>query len=163
MASVKSWYPQPEATPGVPQASERGHVPNTPTRYQVSPDRLQVAAGQVEQGATQIKSAVAEVVRVIEGISADWTGAGYQQFSGLCMKWERAAAEMQKSISGIASLLQNAAVAYQQVEAEVARLFGGDAPSPASAAPGASSESSSSGADAGASLRSSPLPPRGDR
>ena len=100
---------------------------NTFTRYQVSPERLQAAAGQVEQGAVQIKSAVAEVVRVIEGISADWTGAGYQQFSGLCMKWERAAAEMQKSISGIASLLQNAATAYQQVEQEVARLFGGEA------------------------------------
>ncbi|MGH9029151.1 MAG: WXG100 family type VII secretion target [Acidimicrobiales bacterium] len=102
---------------------------NTSTRYQVSPDRLQVAAGQVEQGAIQIKNAVADVVRVIETISADWTGAGYQQFSGLCNKWERAAAEMQKSISGIGSLLQNAAVAYQQVEQEVARLFGGEAPS----------------------------------
>jgi WXG100 family type VII secretion target len=102
---------------------------NSSTRYQVSPDRLQAAAGQVEQGANQIKAAVAEVVRVIEGISSDWTGAGYQQFSGLCMKWERAAAEMQKSISGIASLLQNAAIAYQQVEQEVARLFGGEFPS----------------------------------
>ena len=141
-------------------------MPNTPTRYQVSPDRLQVAAGQVEQGATQIKSAVAEVVRVIEGISADWTGAGYQQFSGLCMKWERAAAEMQKSISGIASLLQNAAIAYQQVESEVSRLFGGDAPSPAPSASGAgasSGSSASAAADAGASMGSSPLPPRGDR
>jgi len=97
---------------------------NTPSRYQVSPERLQAAAGQVEQGAVQIKAAVAEVVHVIEGISADWTGAGYQQFSGLCAKGERAAAEMQKSISGIASLLQNAAGAYQQVEQEVARLFG---------------------------------------
>jgi WXG100 family type VII secretion target len=111
---------------------------NTSTRYQVSPDRLQVAAGQVEQGAMQIKSAVADVVRVIESISADWTGAGYQQFSGLCSKWERAAAEMQKSISGIASLLQNAAVAYQQVEAEVARLFGGDVPSPSGPSQGPS-------------------------
>lgn len=118
-----------------------------------------MAAGQVEQGATQIKSAVAEVVRVIEGISADWTGAGYQQFSGLCMKWERAAAEMQKSISGIASLLQNAAIAYQQVEHEVARLFGGEAPSaPAFAESSGSGEGSS--AEAG---RSSGLPARGDR
>jgi WXG100 family type VII secretion target len=100
---------------------------NTSTRYQVSPERLQAAAGQVEQGAVQIKAAVSEVVRVVEGVSADWTGAGYQQFSGLCSKWERAAAEMQKSISGIASLLQNAATAYQQVEQEVARLFGGEA------------------------------------
>jgi WXG100 family type VII secretion target len=109
---------------------------NTFTRYQVSPERLQAAAGQVEQGAVQIKSAVAEVVRVIEGISADWTGAGYQQFSGLCMKWERAAAEMQKSISGIASLLQNAATAYQQVEQEVARLFGGETPGGPGPGPG---------------------------
>ena len=99
---------------------------NTSTRYQVSPERLQAAAGQVEQGAVQIKAAVSEVVRVVEGVSTDWTGAGYQQFSGLCSKWERAAAEMQKSISGIASLLQNAATAYQQVEQEVARLFGGE-------------------------------------
>jgi len=139
-------------------------VPNA-NRYQVSPERLQVAAGQVEQGATQIKSAVAEVVRVIEGISADWTGAGYQQFSGLCMKWERAAAEMQKSISGIASLLQNAAIAYQQVEQEVARLFGGEAPS--SSGSSASEGSGSSGgspapAESGAS-RGPGLAPRGDR
>lgn len=141
-------------------------MPNI-SKYQVSPERLQVAAGQVEQGATQIKSAVADVVRVIEGISADWTGAGYQQFSGLCMKWERAAAEMQKSISGIASLLQNAAIAYQQVEAEVARLFGGEAPSapassPASPEASASSTGGPQPAESGAA-RSPGLAPRGDR
>jgi WXG100 family type VII secretion target len=123
---------------------------NTSTKYQVSPERLQVAAGQVEQGAVQIKTAVADVVRVIESISADWTGAGYQQFAGLCTKWERAAAEMQKSISGIASLLQNAAIAYQQVEQEVARLFGGEVPSgPAPAGVGAAS-SEGGGLTAGA-------------
>lgn len=138
-------------------------MPNSPTRYQVSPDRLQVAAGQVEQGATQIKAAVAEVVRVIEGISADWTGAGYQQFSGLCMKWERAAAEMQKSISGIASLLQNAAIAYQQVESEVSRLFGGEVPAshPSGASSGGSPETKP--AEGGASLGSSPAAPRANR
>ncbi|HUC38324.1 MAG TPA: WXG100 family type VII secretion target [Acidimicrobiales bacterium] len=126
----------------------------TLSKYQVSPERLQSASGQVEQGATQIKSAVAEVVRVIEGISADWTGAGYQQFSGLCMKWERAAAEMQKSISGIASLLQNAAIAYQQVEQEVARLFGGDITNgTTSQAPPPIPEAARPGG----------LPPRGDR
>lgn len=117
-----------------------------------------MAAGQVEQGANQIKAAVAEVVRVIEGVSADWTGAGYQQFSGLCMKWERAAAEMQKSISGIASLLQNAAIAYQQVEQEVARLFGGEAP----AAPTLAA-SSGSGAGASGETGASGVPSRGDR
>lgn len=137
-------------------------MPDTTTaRYQVSPDRLQVAAGQVEQGSNQIKSAVAEVVRVIEGISADWTGAGYQQFSGLCTKWERAAAEMQKSISGIASLLQNAAIAYQQVEQEVARLFGGETQSGAPQA-GANSQSSSGSSDRGSysgeAARASNLP-----
>lgn len=132
----------------------------TATRYQVSPDRLQVAANQVEQGANQIKSAVAEVIRVVEGISADWTGAGYQQFSGLCSKWERAAAEMQKSISGIASLLQNAAIAYQQVEQEVARLFGGEATGAASQAPNSQSSSGSSerGSYTGEGARGSNLP-----
>lgn len=134
-------------------------MPNsTSNRYQVSPERLQVAAGQVEQGSTQIKSAVAEVVRVIEGISADWTGAGYQQFSGLCMKWERAAAEMQKSISGIASLLQNAAIAYQQVEQEVARLFGGDVASSPSLG-----ESSRSAEGSSAEGARPSVPARGDR
>lgn|GEM_PF-4292042 len=135
-------------------------MPNsTSNRYQVSPERLQVAAGQVEQGATQIKSAVADVVRVIEGISADWTGAGYQQFSGLCMKWERAAAEMQKSISGIASLLQNAAIAYQQVEAEVARLFGGEVP----ASPAFGESSGSGGGPSSEPGRPAGIPSRGDR
>jgi 6 kDa early secretory antigenic target len=138
---------------------------STSTRYQVSPERMQQAAAQVEQGATQIRAAVGEVVRVIEGVSADWTGTGYQQFSGLCMKWERAAAEMQKSISGIASLLHNAAIAYQQVEQEVARLFGGDASSsagPRGSSDTGSSQGAASPAEAGASPSWNP-PPRGDR
>lgn len=108
--------------------------------YQVSPEQLQLAASQVERGAAKIKTAVDDVMRIIDGISADWTGGAQQQFSNLCSSWSRSANELEKSILGIATLMNNAADAYRQAEAQVAKLFGteeavGDDSSSASSSP----------------------------
>lgn len=96
------------------------------TGYQVSPEQLQLAASQVERGAAKIKAAVDDVMRIIDGMSSDWSGSAQQQFSALCMSWARSANELEKSVVGISTLMKNAADAYQQAEAQVARLFGHD-------------------------------------
>jgi len=92
--------------------------------YQVSPEQLQLAASQVERGAAKIKTAVDDVMRIIDGIAAEWSGSAQQQFSNLCSSWARSAEELEKSILGIATLMNNAADAYRQAEAQVAKLFG---------------------------------------
>lgn len=94
--------------------------------YQVSPEQLQLAASQVERGAAKIKTAVDDVMRIIDGIAAEWTGGAQQQFANLCASWSRSAGELEKSILGIATLMANAADAYRQAEAQVAKLFGDD-------------------------------------
>ena len=95
--------------------------------FQVSPEQLQLAASQVERGAAKIKAAVDDVMQVIDGIATDWSGNAQQQFSALCMSWSRSANELEKSVIGISTLMKNAADAYQQAEAQIARLFGNDA------------------------------------
>ncbi len=95
--------------------------------YQVSPEQLHLAASQVERGAAKIKSAVDDVMRIIDGMATEWSGNAQQQFSALCMSWARSANELEKSVIGISTLMQNAAEAYQQAEAQVARLFGHEA------------------------------------
>ncbi len=92
--------------------------------YQVSPEQLQLAASQVERGAAKIKTAVDDVMRIIDGIAAEWSGSAQQQFANLCSSWARSAEELEKSILGIATLMTNAADAYRQAEAQVAKLFG---------------------------------------
>lgn len=92
--------------------------------YQVSPEQLQLAASQVERGAAKIKTSVDDVMRIIDGIAADWTGGAQQQFSNLCASWSRSANELEQSILGIATLMNNAADAYRQAEAQVSKLFG---------------------------------------
>lgn len=96
------------------------------TGYQVSPEQLQLAASQVERGAAKIKTAVDDVMRIIEGIATDWTGGAQQQFANLCASWSRSANELEKSILGIATLMTNAADAYRQAEAQVSKLFGSE-------------------------------------
>lgn len=105
--------------------------------YQVSPEQLQLAASQVERGAAKIKAAVDDVMRIIDGIAAEWSGTAQQQFTNLCSGWARSAEELQKSILGIATLMTNAADAYRQAEAQVAKLFGEDDGAVGGAAPSA--------------------------
>lgn len=96
------------------------------TGFQVSPEQLQLAASQVERGAAKIKTAVDDVMRIIDGIASDWTGSAQEQFSNLCASWSRSANELEKSILGIATLMSNAADAYRQAESQVSKLFGTD-------------------------------------
>jgi WXG100 family type VII secretion target len=96
------------------------------TGFQVSPEQLQLAASQVERGAAKIKTAVDDVMRIIDGIASDWTGSAQEQFSNLCASWSRSANELEKSILGIATLMSNAADAYRQAESQVSKLFGAD-------------------------------------
>lgn len=109
------------------QTDEGSGVDVANTGYQVSPEQLQLAASQVERGAAKIKVAVDDVMRIIDGISSDWSGTAQQQFAALCMSWARSANELEKSVVGISTLMKNAADAYQQAEAQVSRLFGHDA------------------------------------
>ena len=97
------------------------------TGYQVSPEQLQLAASQVERGAAKIKAAVDDVMRVIDAIASDWSGGAQQQFSSLCQSWANSANELDKSVIGIATLMKNAAEAYEEAEAQVSRLFDRDA------------------------------------
>lgn len=97
------------------------------TGFQVSPEQLQLAASQVERGAAKIKTAVDDVMRIIDGIAADWAGGAQQQFANLCASWSRSANELEKSILGIATLMTNASDAYRQAEAQVSKLFGSEA------------------------------------
>ncbi|MFC0081696.1 WXG100 family type VII secretion target [Aciditerrimonas ferrireducens] len=92
--------------------------------YQVSPEQLELAATQVERGAAKVKAAVEDVLRIIEGVSAQWSGTAQKQFAALCSSWAANASELDRSILTIATLLKNAAAAYEQAEAQVARLFG---------------------------------------
>ena len=96
------------------------------TGFQVSPEQLQLAASQVERGAAKIKTAVDDVMRIIDGIASDRTGSAQEQFANLCSSWSRSANELEKSILGIATLMSNAADAYRQAESQVSKLFGTD-------------------------------------
>lgn len=98
--------------------------------YQVSPEQLQLSASQVERGAAKIKTAVDDVMRIIEGIATDWTGGAQQQFANLCASWSRSANELERSILGIATLMTSAADAYRQAEAQVTKLFGSEGGTP---------------------------------
>lgn len=97
------------------------------TGYQVSPEQLQLAASQVERGAAKIKAAVDDVMGIIDAIASDWSGTAQQQFSSLCQSWANSANELDRSVIAIATLMKNAAEAYQQAENQVSRLFEPDA------------------------------------
>jgi WXG100 family type VII secretion target len=92
--------------------------------YQVSPEQLELAATQVERGAAKVKAAVEDVLRIIDGVSQQWSGTAQKQFAALCNSWAANASELDRSILTIATLLKNAASAYEQAENQVARLFG---------------------------------------
>lgn len=106
--------------------------------YQVSPEQLQLAASQVERGAAKIKTAVDDVMRIIDGIASEWTGGAQQQFANLCASWSKSANELEKSILGIATLMTNASEAYRQAEAQVTKLFGTEGAEAGESAPAAS-------------------------
>jgi|GEM_PF-5532237 len=108
---------------------ESTNVPDT--TFTIAPDGLHRAAGDVDRAAAELRRALDEIVGAFDEVAGSWSGTAQQWFANACIAWERSANELYASALAMAAQLRLAASAYEQAEADVARMFGAVVPEPA--------------------------------
>jgi WXG100 family type VII secretion target len=79
---------------------------------------------QLSAGAARIADENAVALGAVEGLTnGTWAGAASAEFAQYFLRWKAGADEIQAALSGIGSLLDSAAVAYQNTEDAINASF----------------------------------------
>ena len=89
----------------------------------VTPDQLQQIGGQLIKGAAEVESILASLASHVAPLQGDWVGEAQQQFEALWVEWQNSARGIHDALTGIATLTQRAATAYEANERGIAASF----------------------------------------
>jgi WXG100 family type VII secretion target len=86
----------------------------------VTPEQLQQIGSQLTNGAAEVESILATLASYVAPLQGDWVGAAQQQFEALWAEWQSSARGIHEALTGIATLTQRAATAYENNEQGIA-------------------------------------------
>jgi WXG100 family type VII secretion target len=109
--------PTPLATPTPTPISGGGLI-------KVTPEQLLQVSGQLNAGAGSIEATLAQLAGQVAPLGTDWAGVGQARFLELWAEWQRGGAQLHEALTGIASLMAQAAGTYQSGDQGVATSFG---------------------------------------
>lgn len=89
----------------------------------VTPEQLQTISGQLTSGAGEVESILAQLAGYVSPLQGDWVGQAQAQFEALWNEWQTSARGLHESLTGIATLTQQAATAYETNEQDIAASF----------------------------------------
>ena len=91
----------------------------------VTPEQLQQVSGQLQAGAGNVDGILAQLTSAVAPLGSDWAGVAQARFQELWAQWQRAARELNQSLTGISRLMSQASVNYSQTEQAIASSFNG--------------------------------------
>ncbi len=92
--------------------------------FKVTPAQLEQLSARTTTTATTIDADTRSLESALQPLfGADWTGQAQAEFQRLWEEWHRSARGVNDALTGMADLLRNAGVAYQQAEDAVASSF----------------------------------------
>lgn len=94
-------------------------------QFRVSSDGLHSASSRLSEGSSDVQATLAQLRSIVDGLGAEWEGAGSASFSELYAEFNSAGLRLNESLSGIAQLLGSAAGYYAESEANVTSAFRG--------------------------------------
>jgi len=89
----------------------------------VTPEQLMQVSGQLNAGAGSIDATLAQLTSQVGPLGMDWAGVGQARFLELWAEWQRGGAQLREALTGIASLMTQAAGTYQSGDQGVASSF----------------------------------------
>ena len=89
----------------------------------VTPEQLQSISSQVTSGAGEVESILSQLAGMVSPLQGDWVGSAQAQFEALWEQWQRDGAGLHQALTGIATLLRQAGVAYETNEQQVGSMF----------------------------------------
>ena len=89
----------------------------------VTPEQLHTIGGQLTSGASEVESILAQLASYVSPLQGDWVGQAQQQFEALWAEWQSSARGLHEALTGIATLTQQAATAYESNEQGIASSF----------------------------------------
>lgn len=92
-------------------------------QFKVSSDALNDTSSQLSSGALQLQDQLSILRAKVVALGGDWDGAGSQAFNQLYEEFNKAGADLNEALTGIATMLSKAAGFYAESEANVASAF----------------------------------------
>jgi WXG100 family type VII secretion target len=83
----------------------------------VTPTELHDTAKQVRQGSADVQQVLASLATKVQNLT--WRGSGSEGFQLMFEDWKRGAAQVNEAMEGIASLLGQAADAYDRTDQDI--------------------------------------------
>jgi len=93
--------------------------------FKVSSDDLAQVSGQLTSGSSELEGSLNQLKTIVDGLAADWEGAGSAAFNELYQEFHTAGAQLTESLAGISNLLNKAAAFYAESEQNVTNAFRG--------------------------------------
>lgn len=92
---------------------------------QVTWQELSSAATKIKSGKGEITTKLGELKSLVDNLGGTWQGAASGAYANLYQNWNQGASQLFESLEGIASMLSQAANAYEQTETQLKSGFSG--------------------------------------
>ncbi|MGW4381556.1 WXG100 family type VII secretion target [Kitasatospora sp. NPDC004531] len=84
---------------------------------------IQNASSEVRQTAARVQSQLDDLKAGVQRIASSWEGAAQEGYQARQAQWDAKAADLQQTLTQIATALDNAAQSYQQTENSNSQLW----------------------------------------
>jgi len=92
----------------------------------VTSDSISGVANQLSSGAQSIESQLQNLKSLVDGlVGGDWGGDASLSFQELYGQWDQAGIQLKDALEGVAGILSQAALSYEENEQGVASSFQG--------------------------------------
>lgn len=95
------------------------------TQYSIDPAQLTQSASKVQTQSNEIMDRIRQVMREVENSRSFWTGRASGQYERLMTEWNATANKVSRALDDTVKVLQQAAGAYDQTEAQNTAKFAG--------------------------------------
>ena len=89
----------------------------------VTSENLKDTSARLTSGSTELEGSLAQLKSLVDSMGAEWEGAGSQAFAQLYDQFNTAGLQLRESLAGIATMLNQAAVHYDESEEQVRSSF----------------------------------------
>jgi WXG100 family type VII secretion target len=87
----------------------------------VTSEELVSLSQSLKTGSDQVQAQLDAMMRQVEPVASTWEGAASSSFQELWAEWRSGAVQIQQALTGISTLLSNAATTYQSAETSIQR------------------------------------------
>ena len=89
----------------------------------VTPEQLHAVSSQLNGGASAIDATLSQLAGAVAPLGTDWAGAAQGRFMQLFEQWRASQRQLHQALSEMAVLMNRAAGAYAEGDANIAATF----------------------------------------